>query len=156
MLTLYGLEPPPTLPPVLRSLRQCFNPTRRVTGDIGSINDPGTRRQGRRPDHVSRMNYEEVAAYIDGISYKPNARLTAYPSPEYRGVFIRLELHVPDANEPEVSAWVKSETYIPDISPPESLPLLVASLIRQMEMHEVDEWLRHDGVPLNDPHPVSV
>ena len=100
---------------------------------------------------------------IDSLTYKPGWRFwvkrrpTAIPAwPD--DVILHMEFDAPDANDPEYQTIIGRDLLLPQglayiiDGAQAGIKRWVEHSIKSMEMHEVDEWLRFDGVRLKDPH----
>jgi hypothetical protein len=96
---------------------------------------------------------KRVKKVLKHLTYKPNWNLILDP----RTDTVYIETKVPDASK----RWDRDNVYVRSAVPftPELAAddaMILARLkhgIRRMEQHEIEEWLRFDDVPLNDPHP---
>lgn len=102
------------------------------------------------------MNVAEAVQALSALTYKPGWKIVVYSTPG------ALVLRV---GKPEPDRYAKTPTTI-DVVLTDTLPehavrnmgltdLLrwVFGVVERRELHEVEEWLRLDGVPLRAPHP---
>lgn len=108
--------------------------------------------------------------FFEKIQYKPNVTI-AYENVGYLGSErITVTMYVPDSRDPRNLA--PSQDEVARGLPPRRVPLVpitasyfldpwysedyskhyIRDVLRRMEDHELDEWLRFDGKLLNDPH----
>jgi len=123
---------------------------------------------GRRLD-VSKaepLTFDELRETVNRYSYKPGSRFAVigvegvYPlDPGHYSLVLCQEVR--DARDPSgkrkavVSASISISSDLIRRAPSGRRVMDVAmrQLVRKLENHESDEWLRFDGVPLTDPHP---
>ena len=108
--------------------------------------------------------FTRLQAIVDGITYKPNWRIEVYHAPQSDGAigkgFAYLCLHysTPNVQQPETTAWITSSHFIEfvflaGLEDP-AVVMLIHKCICQAEMHEIDEWLKFQGVHVHKPeHP---
>jgi hypothetical protein len=127
---------------------------------------PGTKEKGPyRPPERRRdgMSLEEIKEVVSRVTYKPGWKLTAETSPNYfefrhrgRGVFLRLvgTCHNLEKNSMELTPTLHSSKYVErPIMDHKELMHLIREMYREMELHEMNEWLKFDRVCVVDPHP---
>lgn len=110
--------------------------------------------------HVYYMSAQtnRLAYLLDTVTYKPGWKLQAMDGPQSPLSPSTVLAITFRANDPVTGASGEFGRYI---TVPESLLLLdnqallkwIEHLIIEMEIHEVHEFLRVDGVPLTNPHP---
>jgi hypothetical protein len=116
---------------------------------------------------MPRTAAEKLQSVIDNLTYKPGWRFwikwrpTAIPHwPD--DVILHMEFDAPDANEPERMTIIGRDMMLPQglmqMIDGASAGIIrwVMYSIKEMEIHEVDEWLRIDGVRLKNPHDAPV
>ena len=106
-------------------------------------------------------SWEELFAKIQ---YKPNFEITYSNTSHFDHDSITIKMWVPDSRDPN--------NHVPTTHSARKVPLIpvtatfvleqwhgeqyakgwLRSVLRQLEDHELDEWLRCDGVLMNDPH----
>jgi 5-methylcytosine-specific restriction endonuclease McrA len=101
----------------------------------------------------------DVAAVIEGITYKPGWRLSVTRRQDYLfggspGVnLLRITAEVPDARHPGRTTTVTADNFIPEyVDSEEHLLRWVRHALTQVELHERDEFFRYQGDLVNDPH----
>jgi hypothetical protein len=94
---------------------------------------------------------------VSRLSYKPNTKLSVM---ECSGgsIVVRFFMCVPDITRRVsdgfgVNNMVAMEPEHILNQTEDHLIHVIQAMIVQTEMHEVDEWLRVEGVPVRDPHP---
>lgn len=121
------------------------------------------------------MTFDELFAFLERVTYKPNTKLVAKcgptrsdgksvkltePTTHYSGnVMLALEQSVPSARPRDgagdlviLASDDLSRFHVEHIDERDLLRV-VRKLVRRAEMHEVDEWLRIDGDHVTVPHP---
>lgn len=104
------------------------------------------------------MTGPEIIALVNRLTYKPGHKLLAQLDPCEH--IIRIVLFVADApspderSQPQLLRW-ETRVHGDQLEAMNQKAVLhkITGLIMSYEMHEIDEWLRKDGVPVNDPHP---
>ena len=113
--------------------------------------------------------YERLEAFLRVFTYKPGWELRAERSwtegLPYGGreeeIFLWIQFETPDVNHPERTIPVGKRCRLPYslafesgiLGPDVMLAEWVVHMIKDIEIHEADEWARLDGVPIHDPHP---
>ena len=101
---------------------------------------------------------EIVKAIVSRIDYKPDFKIDVYGTYDV-SIRVIFKRPVPDSNNPsQVAPQIFSRDYTPELvlsmkDPYEYILRDLIHSIQQMEMHEMDEWLRVDGVRVREPHP---
>lgn len=97
----------------------------------------------------------EVQAFLDRFSYKPGAvlRITAHEDT----VRLLMTMDAPDVSKPgNPTTSITMSRYIrfDDLHPfnRDVLAREVKILVYELERHETAEWLKFDGVCIDDPH----
>lgn len=95
----------------------------------------------------------DLAARIARYSYRPG---WAFKIGEHEGKPALVVLaRVPDARGEKESFMLRGAKTLPagvDTFTDDKLDRLVVALLKSMDDHERAEWLRRDGVLVNDPH----
>ena len=89
-------------------------------------------------------------------TYKPGWRFKLDPATD--GWFYRLtvERTEPDSRNPGAVVRIQSQRALaPEELAPDTLPRVLRHVLVDIEVHELDEWLRCDGTLLRDPHEQS-
>lgn len=112
------------------------------------------------------MTAEQIIDVISRIEYKPDWRIETYRDTTYGGhafdsVLLRIKFKALDSvrkvEEADVVIALDIKSYM--FREPKDVVWFVKNAITEAEMHERDEWLRFDGVLVDDPHasdPVAV
>jgi len=103
------------------------------------------------------MDAAEAQRLVSLLTYKPDWTLECYPDPGPRGgVILRYGKDEPDCEHGGIRALM----YTAALSRVELNALdrnaflqFAFDTIAKRELHEVEEWLRLEGVPLREPHP---
>lgn len=101
------------------------------------------------------MRPERVAELLSKLKYKPgwSFEMRALPGE----LHVRVEAKVPDSDGSRdlITLYAGNTLSLArvDLFDEFKLWTLVEALIRQIEDHEIREWLRIDGEPVIDPHP---
>jgi hypothetical protein len=110
------------------------------------------------------MTGAEAEALIKSITYKPGYRLRVCCNKANRTCEIRLKAHRECSRTGKMVVFSSAKTldlgrycdrlcYV--ASAEEDLMHDVRMWLRELELHEVDEWLKVDGKMVFDPHPVA-
>lgn len=101
------------------------------------------------------MTPAEAVAVLSKLTYLPGWRLSVYEVP--KAAVLRVGRHEPDSESPGTTIDV---TYTDAIEAPalarmdrDALLRWAFSIFEKRAVHEVEEWLRFEGVPLFAPHP---
>lgn len=117
----------------------------------------------------------EWEKFFERVKYKPNFKIEYVREIDFDREKVILTMRVPDSRDPR--NWEDQPGGAFNISPfgpddPRRIPLIpvtatfmleayhgesyakswLRSALRQLEDHELDEWLRLDGELMNDPH----
>lgn len=102
------------------------------------------------------MNFAECKAVVSRITYKPNVKINVLEDRTlYGGPHLLLEFaaHVSDVRTGEPTTIHQRATYpLAALNGEEHLVYFIHENVRRMEMHELDEWFKLDGVHFRDPH----
>ncbi len=106
------------------------------------------------------MQTQEVLEYLKRFSYlRPGCCLDFVLSADSDSIILRASKITVDADNPgqEIGVHLKSEISVENLAgSPTGWPFLlketIVSLVHDLEIHECNEWLRFDGVKINDPH----
>jgi len=99
------------------------------------------------------MQAAEIIRIVNSITYKPGYRIVAEQL-DIDVIRLTLLVEVPDSNDPSRNAHLKLiECFSPFACRDRRLLfVIVRSLLERFEMHEMDEWLKVDGVRVTEPH----
>ncbi len=100
------------------------------------------------------MAVRNVQAQLDRVRYKHGWKFSA--DGDCNAIIITAQFNAPDADGKAPGLLpvrqIRLIDYRDDISP-SRVNQEVYCLIRSLELHEIDEWLRVDGKHLHNPHP---
>jgi hypothetical protein len=101
------------------------------------------------------VDRESVERTVSRFTYKPGCRFVV--GQRYEGIDISLHAKVPDALNPKtvipVHIWRTLDRWQCLRFTDAEVKFTVQSLVREFELHEIDEWLKFDGEHVRDPHP---
>lgn len=104
-----------------------------------------------------RELYEQVRFLLGRVTYKPGWKLVLSPMDDYqRWIEITTVAEMTSLDGRGTTVLQRPMRYDAGClrgSEEWLLRLLVVESIRWMEMHEMDEWLKLDGLHMRDPHP---
>lgn len=100
---------------------------------------------------------ESLRAELARFTYRAGWNLTIDGSgnPRYGGVFtLTVDYETPDAHHPDRPVRVVARRTVPDLAimVEDSFTVWLQSVLFDVELHESREWLRRDGVLVQDPH----
>lgn len=106
---------------------------------------------------------ERVRSLLKKVTYKPGWEITAdwdgypYGRIDPFTILLKVACPQPDTVTGEMTTihhqMAASVFTIEHMKDGDILSYLVARSIHQMEMHEMDEWFKFDGIHVKDPHP---
>jgi len=103
------------------------------------------------------MTFEEAEAILARVTYKPGVLLLVERLKEWSVLFVRMEWTAADADGGGKVVVLRAETSIPQSSlvgySVRDLLFDVEQLCVRIERHEIQEWLKLDGVRFRAPHP---
>ena len=103
------------------------------------------------------METKEAEQILDDVTYKPNFSIRHQRDAMMDGLIIRVRYRTPDANDPHKTTTVGTQRVLPyhDIDWMHEQALLewLYHLLVELETHEVQEWLIHNGKRVIEPHP---
>jgi len=71
-------------------------------------------------------------------------------------IYLRIETNIiPDADRSDVFGPLRYDSDVTNIKTEKGLQNVIECVIKKIELHEVKEWLRFDGVRFYNPHPES-
>jgi hypothetical protein len=100
------------------------------------------------------MTFAEVESFVARITYKPQSTLTVWKNSSCDGISLLFTKYVVDVADnsrviPLVNSY--SSTYLPRDQ--EELIHMINTVVRTLELHEINEWLKLDGRCVVEPHP---
>lgn len=113
---------------------------------------------------------ERVRSLLSKVTYKPGWIITAYPHQYFNKpkddfyrfhdtseIIIRVVCLQPDTisgRETEIAHHRTIHSFdLEHMKDHQIVEYLIAGAIREMELHEMDEWFKFDGEHVRDPHP---
>ena len=104
-------------------------------------------------------SYDEVVAFIEKFTYKPNCKIRAWVDGSYLHprLFINMVVTVPDSTTEDHNKTDIAFTQTYDLSyimkdGPRYVFQMMERFVEDWERHESKEWLAFDGTRLVDPH----
>lgn len=92
---------------------------------------------------LGRMGFERADVQLERAPYTDDILIRV----RLRGVYNA------DRPDDDKKTWTNLAKSIPEGLPPEHICQMVRAAVIQALTHEVDEWLRCDGLRVTDPHP---
>lgn len=97
------------------------------------------------------MTYREMREIVSFITYKPYHQIVLV---DKGGLFaIQVQARVPSAIPPYETIRVILERNVPTLVTVQEFLLFVRDVVRDFEMHEVDEYLQFNRIHVVNPHP---
>jgi isopenicillin N synthase-like dioxygenase len=99
------------------------------------------------------MTTDELIRGIQRFTYKPDYRFEIRTSADH--IMLTVNFPVPDSCNPKTNVRLNaSQIIVPgDIQDFEMLTMLIQMMVQGIEDHEMNEWLKIDGVHVIKPHP---
>ena len=98
---------------------------------------------------------DQLNHYLSRFSYKPNFKFKAYRKHiEYDLIVLDIEMTVPHRDTLDPTKVITQRALGFRDVPKNELEFAqwMREIIRHLEMHEVDEWVKMDGLRIFDPH----
>lgn len=107
------------------------------------------------------MNFKDVQPTLRRITYKAKVWFDVERSLATDNLIFRMLARRPDAREysgPEIDIVIHKSVPEKHIKDWDQRILIgfVGAMIRESEMHEIDEWFKFDGENVKEPHPELV
>lgn len=104
------------------------------------------------------MTIDEAIYHVkNNIRYKPNSKIFASYDNFQDVLKIHINMQSIDLNNPELEARIANENMFTrqkvEMWGTRDLVAEVYKIVRQMEIHESEEWFRFNGKRCRDPHP---
>jgi hypothetical protein len=103
------------------------------------------------------MTFEELKKIMAKFTYKPGSRFQVRRGPERGLYFIEVSIYCQDVNAPHKLNFVTNQTPVFEVDLMDWTDALVIArvqnAVQSIEQHEIQEWLRLDGMFVSDPHP---
>ncbi len=87
------------------------------------------------------------------ITYKPGYTITVKPCPSGQARLIVIRADVPDSLDPLKQITLQMSARIENSRDNDYFKPALIQLVRDFEFHELNEWLKIDGVQVTKPHP---
>lgn len=97
------------------------------------------------------LTIDALRTELARITYKPGWRLILFPHP-WEGIWLSIRAELPDADWPTRTTVLNINTAVPPIPNTAYFREWLAYRLSRVEIHELREHLRLDGVKLYDPH----
>lgn len=99
--------------------------------------------------------FEQAHEWLSRLSYKPTFKFHLRRAICTDHIELRITHLVDDVQNPDRQKIHVSACHIVPVGTLQSFDEFKAwirSLIMTLEIHELDEWLKFDGIQMNDPH----
>jgi hypothetical protein len=102
--------------------------------------------------------FDILQAFVGNITYKPGWKFTVCPVDNYWYSTVAILMPVIDVATGKPIEVFGSATF-PNVDilegkfPLEAMVMRMEYGIHDMEVHEMHEWLKHEGMHVKDPHP---
>ncbi len=99
------------------------------------------------------MTQDQIIAFLNRFTYKPGYQLKAESFT--RGhIILRIRARVPDADNPDqmIDLGRSMVLSVPTARNEEYVLWWLTSVLRDLEHHELNEWLKLDGKRVREPH----
>lgn len=109
-------------------------------------------RYGKR---FPRTNITVLREVLLSFSYKPNGMLHIVDGADAGSIIIEVSLKTWNAKRPEDISFINNGRifYPEEFLSKELLELKLYDICVSLELHEIDEWLKFDGINYRNPHP---
>ena len=102
------------------------------------------------------MTLEELSAFTERVTYKPGYAISAFVMGS--GAMLRIMTAMTeDADKPDDKDFVSNNYFISEqelaAMTEEHLVQVIKAQVRYLEEHEIKEWLKIDGLNVDNPHP---
>lgn len=97
------------------------------------------------------LTLPEVQAELGRVSYRPGWTVTAWQH-RFEGVWVTIAARVEDSYHPGEHVDLGIHSPLPPMRDAGAVHDWLAWRLGIIELHEMREWLRVDGVPVFDPH----
>jgi hypothetical protein len=102
---------------------------------------------------AERMTVDEFVTLVSGITYKPGWKIEARREGDLAVVVLSARLPDSDSKTGAITIVNRHEAVMPEGLQDEKHALwIVAGVMRDFELHEMDEWFRLRGARVNEPH----
>jgi hypothetical protein len=101
------------------------------------------------------MSLEELKATLVRVAYKPGWSFRLWES-RWEGVCMAIRFQAPNAysseDDPGRNVGINVKTFVPPCPDENYFLAFLAYRLSRIELHEMREFLKVDGVCLDDPH----
>ena len=109
------------------------------------------------PLEAEYCDYRWVAEELKRWTFAPNFKVEAerdgrWGVPDQYGTRVVVKMRVPDVRPPHTEVVVEGVRALSFMESRAAFPHWLRSFIRDLVVHEADEWLKRDGVAVFDPH----
>lgn len=104
---------------------------------------------------------ERVRSVLQKVTYKPGWVITAFdhrtiqePKNDFFSFHLCLQPDIVSGRQTEIAHHSSLSIFdLANMKDDQVITYFVTNAIRDMEMHEMDEWFKFDGFHVRDPHP---
>lgn len=111
----------------------------------------------RRPIGAEEFRqWSRINDFVNRFSYKPGWQFVLQDFRWDRmDNLVRLDVsaRVQDVMNPEKTILIGETVTFPMTEQEDIISYRLLALVNSMERHEIEEWLRFDGIPVRNPHP---
>ena len=97
------------------------------------------------------LTVPQLQAALERFTYKPGWKFAVYEG-RWEGPHMQITATLPDAYAPDATVTVDVHSMLPPIPDEGALWVWLGWRLARIEVHEMREFLRVDGVVLFDPH----
>ena len=97
------------------------------------------------------LSLSEIEHILFRVSYKPGWTIRAMQG-TFEGVKVQILAQVVDSYNPEATVCLDVWSTLPPIQDEDQFLLWLAWRLKQIEIHEMQEWFKLDGRAVFDPH----
>jgi hypothetical protein len=97
------------------------------------------------------LTIDQMREALEHVTYKPGWRLTLFQH-QWEGIWMAIRAELPDADWPTRTTVININTPVPPMRDIEGFYEWLAWRLARVEIHEMREFLRIDGVKYSDPH----
>jgi len=100
------------------------------------------------------MTKKEIREIVKAITYKEGWVFQCRDS-MFDAVEVRVGVKVKDVEAPDKEIVLNQAMLVHEGMEKERVLMCVCQLVRELEIHEMDEWLKFEGQRINNPHPLT-
>jgi hypothetical protein len=97
------------------------------------------------------LSTQQIVAHLQRVTYKPGWDVRVYDG-RWEGQHVVIRTVVPDSTQPGRTTVLDVHSMLPPVRDTDQLNEWLAWRLGRLEVHEMREFLKHDGVVLFDPH----